>query len=204
MIVKTRKWNQLGSVINTLLSSLTPKGLLYSRGGEDKVRTVEQKKKKYTYRCLPPLAIHLYTWLAQFVNLLSQRGSSSLGSVPAPTRFSEAHAAPDIAGIMEQAESTNGYAEERHAPTNSLAGENPRWEPVFPTCSQNMIGTRPHLLEFMRSDFYVCIPRYHVWMLLFSQTLEWTKYSKLPRVAIFSTWHQINTFFFIKQTAIVN
>lgn len=45
---------------------------------------------------------YIYTWLAQFVNLLPRRGAP--GSVLAPTRFSEAHAVPDIARIMEQSE----------------------------------------------------------------------------------------------------
>ena len=52
-------------------------------------------------RYLPWLAVYSYLIgpICQFAP--SMRGS---GSVLAPTRFSEAHTAPDIAGIMEQAE----------------------------------------------------------------------------------------------------
>lgn len=64
--------------------------------------------KKYTAVCHDWRYIR--TWLAQFVNLLPRWGAA--GSVPAPTRFSEAHTAPDIAGIMEQAKCGGGRVRE--------------------------------------------------------------------------------------------
>lgn len=62
------------------------------------------REQKYIAVCHDWRYIH--TWLAQFVNLLPRREVPE--SVSAPTRFSEAHAVPDIAEIMEQAEWRTG------------------------------------------------------------------------------------------------
>jgi len=95
---------------------------------------------------------YIYTWLAQFVNLLPRRGAP--GSVPAPTRFSEAHAVPDIAGIMEQAERrTRGKCVCRQIFIENVYD----LEPVFPMCSRNMIGTRSYLWRFIAYCTYIIL-----------------------------------------------
>lgn len=60
------------------------------------------------YRCSPRLAVHLYLIgpICQFASSTRRReergGEGTPDRGPAPTRFSGAHAAPDIAGIMER------------------------------------------------------------------------------------------------------
>jgi len=113
------------------------------------------------------------------------------GSVPAPTRFSEAHAAPDIAGIMEQAENGD-CGEERETCAGKFSSKTSTdLEPVFSTCSRNMIGTRPHLWRFTMHCTYMILR----WLGLLFSNFRTGKTSKIISAGIrnFSTgtWSEV-------------
>lgn len=79
---------QIAIAVINVLKGLSPRR---------KIKCARESKK---YRCLPRSA---GTFVPDWPNLSIcslGEGRSTIG--PAPTRFSEAHAAPDITGIMEQ------------------------------------------------------------------------------------------------------
>lgn len=117
---------------------------------------------KKIYRCFPRLAVHLY-----LIGPICQFAPSTRGAWIGPGADPIFRSAC-CAGYCQDNGAGNGGCGGREMCAVEFSSKiSTDLEPVFPTCSRNMIGTRPHLRRFMLNDALYVYNTSVTWIALF-------------------------------------